>query len=109
MTRRLRRVARTDELPESWYWALALGGDSGVFESDAQRRAAWFRYRHLIELNPCHRALGWWLYESPEPRSQEAEHEQLERLGVLRPEERAELRAWRLAGVMTAKGVNHNA
>lgn len=99
--KRQRRTPRVDELPESWYWALALGGEPELFGGEAERRAAWFKYRALIEVNPCHRPWGWWEYEAPERRNEgEHEHEQLERLGVLSPEERAELAEWRGAGVV---------
>lgn len=102
--RRRRRGARVEELPESWHWALALGGDAGIFGGEAERRRAWFTHSHLIETNPCTRAAGWWLYESPEPRNlAEPEHAQLERLGVLSAEERGHLEQWRQAGIFSER------
>lgn len=103
--KRMRREARPDELPESWFWGLALSSDPAIFGGEAQRRAAWAKYSHLIETNPCTRPAAWWLYSSPEPRSEaEPEHEQLERLGVLTPEERAHLAQWRAVGIIPTKG-----
>lgn len=104
-TKRKRREARPDELPEAWHWGLALSSDPALFGGEAQRRAAWFKYRHLIEVNPCHRAACWWHFESPEPRNPaEPEHEQLERMGCLTPEERGHLAQWRAAGIFPTKG-----
>jgi hypothetical protein len=98
--RRIDRVTR--KLSDSQFWSLLLGEDPRrpAFASDADRRAAWALHREELRTNAGTRPQGWWDYESPEPRSSEAEAEpdQLRRLGVLTPDEVAQIDGWRWAG-----------
>lgn len=98
--RKKRREIRTHELTERQFWALALGGDDEAFASEDERRELYFRHRDELGTNPTTRADGWWRFESPEAKSAtEPEHEQLERMGCLTPEERGHLEQWRAVGI----------
>lgn len=105
--RKKRREIRVHELTERQFWALALGGDDEAFASEDERRELYFRHRDELTTNPTTRADGWWLYESLEPRNEaEQEHEQLERMGCLTPEERGHLAQWRAAGIFAERNMN---
>jgi len=102
---RRRRIPkrRLDRLNERQRQLLLLGvalfEDEPGFESEQEEREAWERHREAL-LAECAaerparwRPAAWWKYEAPEPRNKdEPEAEQLARLGLLTPEERALLR-----------------
>jgi hypothetical protein len=68
-----------------------------AFASEEARRAAWEIHRDELlarEHIPGNRPAAWWDYEAPEPRDhREAEADQLQRLGLLTPDELAALAA----------------
>jgi hypothetical protein len=93
--RRIDRVTR--KLSYAQHWSLFLGEDPfrPAFASDAERRTAWELHRDEFGANVGTRPQAWWDYEAGEPRSEtEAEADQLRRLGVLTPEEAAQIDGW---------------
>jgi hypothetical protein len=72
-----------------------------AFTSEAERLAAWEVHRDELlarEHIPGNRPAAWWDFESPEPRDhREAEADQLQRLGLLTPDELAAFAAPRPA------------
>jgi hypothetical protein len=97
--RRIDRVTR--KLSDSQFWSLLLGEDPRrpAFASDADRRAAWELHREELRTNIGTRPEAFWDYDATEPRTEtEAETDQLRRLGVLTPDEVAQIDGWRWAG-----------
>ena len=70
----------------------SLNGGTPIYESEEERREAWEYYRAslLNEAGPGHRPAAWWEYDAPEPRDRTiGQSLQLDRLGLLTPDERA--------------------
>lgn len=63
-----------------------LGSGIPTFVDDDERRQCWLenRERMLAEVGPNYRPVGWWLFESPEPRDHGMdETAQLRRMGLV--------------------------